>query len=155
MKQMRVWGRRAALGCAAALLAAGWAAGQERVPAAKPQRAGLYSAEKEITLLGTVTAYTPSSKTAPMGPRVTLQTAAGSVEVHLGDARFLQANHFTIQTGDTLRIIGESVTIGGAPVMLARIVQNGPKALAVRSKSGFPLTCCASGTTAETKGGAR
>ena len=155
MDKMRVWGRRAALGIAAMLLATGWAAGQERVLPAKPQRAGLYDADKEITLLGTVTAYTPSSKTAPMGPRVTLQTSTGTVDVHLGDARFLQANHFNIQTGDTLRIIGESVTMGGAPVMLARIVQNGPKALTVRSKSGFPLTCCASGAAAETKGGAR
>jgi ABC-type uncharacterized transport system YnjBCD ATPase subunit len=62
------------------------------------------------------------------------------VDVHLGDARLLAANHFTIQNGDSLRIIGENVAYGKGTIFVARIVQKGAQALAVRSVRGIPLS---------------
>ena len=107
-------------------------------PNAKAQ--AVYDVSRETTLVGTVTAYSPSGQTAPRGAHVTLQTSAGSVDVHLGDDRLLAANHFTIQPGDTLRIIGENVAFGPGVQFVARIVQNGTNALQVRSVRGIPLS---------------
>ncbi len=105
---------------------------------ASPSRS--YDVSRETTLVGTVLTYSSSSKSAPLGPRITVQTSAGVIDVHLGDARFLAARRFTIQPGDTVRIIGEDITFGGSTEFMARIVQKGTLALTVRTTKGFPIT---------------
>jgi hypothetical protein len=101
--------------------------------------------------VGTVLAYTPSSTTLPLGAHVTLQTTGGVMDVHLGNARLLTANHFDIQAGDTLRIIGENVAFGSAAPFLARIVQKGTQALTVRTERGIPVRYLAPGIGGESK----
>ena len=124
---------------AAALLAASVTlAQQQAVPAGNHPAA--YDINREGTLVGTVTSYTAAASTAPFGARLTLQSGSGVVDVHLGDSRLLAANKFSIHTGDTLRIVGETVSIGSAAQFVARIVQNGNQAVAVRSTRGFPLS---------------
>ncbi len=108
-----------------------------------------YDVGCEVTLTGQVVAYPASSKVPPLGPHVTLQTSAGVMDVHLGDGRLLEANHMDIASGDTLRIIGESVTMGSSKQFVARIVQKGTQVVVVRSASGFPLSPAA----VKTKGG--
>jgi hypothetical protein len=123
---------------AAAMLLCGGARGQQKatVPAA---RAGEYDLKRESDVVGTVVTYTANSKTAPFGARATVQTSSGVIEVHLGDPRLLTANHFSIETGDTLRVVGETLTTGTASLFVARIVQKGTQALAVRTVRGFPI----------------
>ena len=111
----------------------------QQPPAAPATRAGEYDVKRESDVVGTVVAYAANSKTAPFGARATVQTSSGVIEVHLGDARLLAANHFSIATGDTLRIVGETLSAGNANLFVARIVQNGTRALAVRSARGFPI----------------
>jgi hypothetical protein len=109
-------------------------------PAAAPgARAGEYDVKRESDVVGTVVAYAASAKAAPFGARATVQTNSGVVEVHLGDPRLLAANHFSIETGDTLRIVGEPFITGNASLFVARIVQKGTQALAVRTARGFPI----------------
>ncbi|HKM81199.1 MAG TPA: hypothetical protein VJY15_09595 [Candidatus Acidoferrum sp.] len=124
--------------------------GQERA-SQTPVRSSAYDLKREGTLVGTVIAYTQFSTAPPLGAHVTLQTAGGVVDVHLGDGRFLTANHFTIQAGDTLRIIGENVAFGSAAPFLARIVQKGTQALAVRTERGIPVRYVAPKNGAESK----
>jgi hypothetical protein len=124
--------------------------GQEKAPQT-PVRSSGYDLKREGTLVGTVITYTESSTTPPLGAHVTLQTTGGVVDVHLGDARLLTANHFNIQAGDTLRIIGENVASGSAAPFLARIVQNGTQALAVRSERGIPVRHVAPKNSAASK----
>jgi hypothetical protein len=125
------------VGALAIALCAG-AFGQQP-PAAPATRAGEYDVKRESEVVGTVVAYAANSKTAPFGARVTVQTRSEVIEVHLGDARLLAANHFSIATGDTLRIVGETLSAGNANLFVARIVQKGTRALAVRSARGFPI----------------
>ena len=116
----------------------GLARGQQ--PAAAPAtRSGEYDVKRESDVVGTVVAYAANSKTAPFGARATVQTSSGVIEVHLGDARLLAANHFSIETGDTLRIVGESLATGNTNMFVARIVQKGTQALEVRTARGFPI----------------
>jgi len=126
------------------------AMGQERAPQT-PVRSSGYDLKREGTLVGTVITYTESSTTPPLGAHVTLQTTGGVVDVHLGNARLLTANHFSIQAGDTLRIIGENVASGTTSTFLARIVQKGTQALAVRSERGIPVRYAAPKNSAGSK----
>jgi len=126
------------------------AVGQERTPQT-PVRFSGYDLNREGTIVGTVVAYTDFSTTPPPGAHVTLQTTGGVVDVHLGDARLLDAGHISIQTGDTLRIIGENVTFAGTTHFLARIVQKGTQAVAVRSERGLPVRYLAPKNNGESK----
>jgi hypothetical protein len=115
------------------------APGQETSSVATGVDLTVYDVKREVTLSGTVQDFIPYAQTAPLGAHVKLQTSAGIVDVHLGDARFLAANQFGIWTGDTLRTIGEPVAYRGSTQFVARIVQKGTRALAVRSVRGIPL----------------
>ena len=95
-----------------------------------------YDLRRETNLVGTVVSFEPYSKTAPYGALLILQASFGVLEVHLGDARLLSANHFTIQSGDTLRIVGEPLSAHQATYFVARIVQKGTQALALRTPQG-------------------
>ena len=115
-------------------------AARAQQPATVPApRTGEYDVKRETDVVGTVVAYAANSKTAPFGARATVQTSSGVMEVHLGDARLLAANHFSIETGDTLRIVGETLPTGNTNLFVARIVQKGTQALAVRTARGFPI----------------
>jgi hypothetical protein len=130
-------------------------AAQQQTPAHSPA----YDSAREVTLVGTVVSYHSSVDKPPLGTHLTLNTSAGPVDVHLGDARFLNANHFQIQTGDSVRIIGENVAYGGSTQFLARLIQKGAQALVLRSVRGTPLSYAAprknAANTTTPQGGAR
>ena len=123
---------------AATIFCCGGARAQQQ--ATEPaMRTGEYDVERERNVVGTVVTYTANSKAAPFGARATVQTGSGVIEVHLGDSRLLAANHFSIETGDTLRVVGENMATGSASLFVARIVQKGTQALAIRTARGFPI----------------
>lgn len=124
----------------AAGLISGAAYAQEKMPAKSQDELAAYDLTRETTRIGTVQSYTSAAQVAPLGAHVTLETSGGLLDVHLGDARLLAANKFTIQSGDTLRIIGEIVSSGNRTQFVARMVQKGTQVLAVRSVRGIPLS---------------
>jgi hypothetical protein len=113
------------------------------------QRLQSYDPSREGSLLGTVVKYETASTVPPLGAHVLLQTASGQVDVHLGNARVLQANHFELNPGDSLRIVGESLAFGDGTIFTARIVQKGTQAVAVRNTKGFLLTAASALTPAQ------
>jgi len=98
-----------------------------------------YDLGREVSLLGTVVKYDPASTVPPIGAHVLVQTGSGQVDVHLGNARILQANELTLNAGDNVRIVGETLALGDGTYFAARIVQKGLQAVAVRNSRGFPL----------------
>jgi hypothetical protein len=108
-----------------------------------------YNANREISLVGTVVKYETNSAIPPIGAHLTLQTASGSVDVHVGNAKVLQAGHLTLRSGDSVRIVGEPMALGGGTYFAARIVQKGTVAVAVRNATGLPLTPASALTPAE------
>lgn len=123
--------------CAVLLFSASVAAQQKTQSA--PQQMRSYDVSREVSLQGTVVSFAENSSTAPLGPHVVIQTASGQVDVHLGDARLLKANRFTLVAGDSVRVIGESVPYGAGSQFFARVVQKGSQTLVLRSSRGFPL----------------
>src|SRR5260370_32672779 len=129
---------------------------------AKPV-SGTYDIAKDVSLQGTVLSFTENSQTAPIGAHVLLQTAAGNVDVHLGDARLLHLAKLNITQGASVRFVGQMTSIGTNQIFLARLVQVGAQVVAVRSDHGLPLSAAGlrankallASAQAEPKGGAR
>jgi hypothetical protein len=123
--------------CVCLLLAT--AASAQQSARTVPQRDQAYDMSRETALTGTVVKYTESSSAPPLGAHATVQTSGGLVDVHLGNVRLLNANHFSLASGDNVRIVGENVASGKSLQFVARIIQKGNQTLVVRSTRGFPL----------------
>lgn len=124
---------------AGALLLCGAAEAQRsRSGTALKANSSVYDLNKEESVQGTVVNFTEKSSVAPFGAHAIVQTATGQVEVHLGDARFLKQNNFSLVAGSSVRFLGVTRTIGASNVFLARLVQVGTNVLAVRSTTGIP-----------------
>jgi hypothetical protein len=107
---------------------------------ADTQQLRTYSVSRESSLLGTVVKFESASSTLPMGAHLTLQTSSGPIDVHLGDAKVLRAGHLELNPGDSVRIVGEPLTLGDSTYLAARIVQKGAQVVAVRNTRGFLTT---------------
>jgi hypothetical protein len=141
----------AALLGAAMLLASTLSAQQKRPLAATraETRAEAYDQARETLVQGTVLSYTENSAVPPIGAHVTVQTAGGAVDVHLGPASLLQANHFSLAAGDSVRFVGVSIATDKGNIFLARTAQKGNQLIAIRSLRGFLLAGAAARTTAQ------
>jgi len=115
-------------------------AGAQQTKQADLRTLQFYDLGREGSLIGTVVKYETASKLPPIGAHVLVQTASGRVDVHLGNARVLRANHFELNPGDSIRIIGENLAFGDNTIFAARIVQKGTQAVAVRNAKGFLTT---------------
>jgi len=114
-------------------------AGAQQRGAVVASRPTAYDAARESILQGTVVSYTEDSSRAPLGAHVTVQTVSGTVDAHLGPASDLRSNHFSLATGESVRLVGVSVPTRGGNVFLARTAQHGAQAIAVRSPNGSLL----------------
>jgi len=123
---------------AGALLLPLIAAPQQKSAAIAPKNQG-YELVRETSLQGTVVTYNASSAVAPLGPHLIVQTSSGTLDVHLGNAKLLETNHFTLAAGDSVRIVGENLPFGGGTQFVARIIQKGNQSLVLRSVRGLPL----------------
>jgi hypothetical protein len=108
-----------------------------------------YTANRETSLVGTVVKYETNSAILPMGAHVTLQTPSGPVDVHLGNAKVLEAARLEMNPGDNVRVVGELMSLGDGTYFAARIVQKGALAVAVRNARGLPLTSASTSTPAQ------
>jgi hypothetical protein len=98
-----------------------------------------YDPGREVSVQGSVVSYSETSSTAPFGAHVTLQTASGVLDVHLGDPRLLASKNLTLEAGDAVRVVGEKVSFGASTQFVARLVQKGNQAVMLRSARGLPL----------------
>jgi hypothetical protein len=130
--------RIATLFAAAALCCSTAALAQEQLKTATARDSD-YSVARESNLHGTVVKYTAMSATAPAGAHVELQTSSGVVDVHLGNAHLLSANHLSLDPGDSVTIVGENLPFGGGTFYAARVIHKGALSVTLRSKNGIPL----------------
>lgn len=128
-------------------LAMGVSAQQRSAPVSS--RMSAYNRSREAVVQGTVLSYTEDSGRAPGGAHVTVQTLAGPVDVQLGPASYLHASNFSLVPGESVRLLGASISVNEGNVFLARIVQKGGQTITIRSPRGFPLASHASRTLFE------
>ncbi len=103
-------------------------------------RSFAYNATQETMIEGTVLSYSAESATPPMGAHVALQTASGTMDVHLGATSYLEANHFSLAKGDSVRVVGVNSATRQGSVFLVRVIQKGGQSLALRTARGTPLS---------------
>ena len=137
MKRLLVGSFSLSLLCTAFLFAM-LASAQQKAQTVSP-RTPAYDMGRELSVQGTAVSFTKNSNVPPLGPHVVLQISSGSLDIHLGNARVLEANRFTLTPGDTVRVIGENVNLSGKTQFVARLIQKGNQALLLRSPLGFPL----------------
>jgi hypothetical protein len=116
-----------------------WAQQLADRPRQPAMRTLAYDATQETVVDGTVLSYTAESATPPIGAHLVLQTAAGAIDVNLGAARFLQANNFSLATGDSVRVVGVSSETRQGAIFLVRVIQKGGQSLVLRTANGAPL----------------
>ena len=136
-----------ALGIALALCISANAQEATKQPDAQQLRS--YNVSRESFLLGTVVKFESASSTLPMGAHLTVQTSSGPIDVHLGNAKVLQASHLELNPGDSVRIVGELLALGDGTYFAARVVQKGAQAVAVRNTKGFVLSPASTMTPAQ------
>lgn len=96
-----------------------------------------YDVASEVTVRGQVTDIHESKlRTDHPGLHLMLQTETGAVEVHACPVRFLRELEFTIETGDTLSVVGSQPRKGS--VIVAREITKGQMGLILRDKNGVP-----------------
>jgi hypothetical protein len=132
---------RMCLGIAAfacALVAVAFAGAQQQSSAVSPTNS-FYDVSRETVLQGKVLSFTAESAVPPIGAHVSIQTVYGPVDVHVGSARLLDHNGFTLTAGDSVRITGEVISFGQNSTFAARIIENGTQSVTVRNTKGQVL----------------
>lgn len=114
-------------------------AGAQQKASSSTSQARAYDLHREVSLTGTVLEYKATAVAPPLGAHITLQTSSGIIDVHLGNPRLLAANHFSLATGDSLRIYGENLNGAQGAQFVARVVQKGTQSITLRSLQGIPL----------------
>jgi hypothetical protein len=112
----------------------------QQIPQIAGHRTGAaYDVARESVISGKIMQYSATSTTPPLGAHISLQTSSGTIEVHAGNAKVIQASNISLQAGDSVSITGETVAFGSGNVFVARVIQKGSQSVAVRSKNGVPL----------------
>jgi hypothetical protein len=122
------------------------AEGQQIQQIAGHRAGAAYDTARESVISGKIMQYSSASTTPPLGAHISLQTGSGTIEVHAGNAKLIQASNISLQAGDSVSITGETVPFGNGSVFVARIIQKGSQSVTVRSKNGVPLLPTAVGT---------
>ena len=117
-----------------------WAQKLADRPRQAAARSLAYDRTQETVIEGTVLSYSAEAATPPMGAHVVLETAGGAIDVHLGAASYLQASHFSLAKGDSVRVVGVSSATRQGKVFLVRVIQKGGQSLALRTMKGAPLS---------------
>lgn len=124
---------------AGAFLLASLAGAQRNGNKTKAASASVYDLSKEQSVQGTIVKFVEKGDTAPTGAHALVQTASGTVDVHIGDGHLLKQKNISLAPGNTVRFVGMSQTSGTNTVFLARLVQVGSSVAAVRSTRGIPI----------------
>ena len=103
------------------------------------QGAALYDPAKEVTVKGVVTGVEefdcPVSR-GELGAHLVLQTADGTVQVHLAPSRVLRAQQLTFSVGDQVQVVGARVRLYGKDGLIAQEITRGNESYIFRDHEG-------------------
>jgi hypothetical protein len=71
-----------------------------------------------------------------VGSHLILDTAKGSVVIHLAPARVMRSQQLTFTTGDKLEIVGAKFRFGGRDGLIAREITRGSETYVLRDPEG-------------------
>ncbi len=98
-----------------------------------------YDPKTETTLTGTVDDVQQlTGRRGFAGTHLILNTATGTLEVHLGPSSYIDAQKISFAKGDRIEVVGSKVKIGAADALIARQVTKDGKTLTLRDAQGVP-----------------
>ena len=104
-----------------------------------------YDAQTEQTVEGVI--ETIEGQPSPLmlaGAHLTLLTATGKLDVHLGPVEPRNDRTYGLRIGDRVEVTGSVIRFNGQPVLLARTVKHGDQVLTLRNRLGIPVASGAS-----------
>lgn len=108
-----------------------------RVKARGGSGAAMYDTAAETSVSGTL-ARPPAR--GRMGLYLSVQESSGEVvDVRLAPGRFLASQGLALEQGDVLEVTGSRITLGGAPLLIAREVTKQGRTVELRDRAGKPL----------------
>ena len=108
-------------------------------PGPGEQGAALYNVATESTVKGTVRAvedYTCPVSENEMGRHLRMQSATGTMEIHLAPARVMRSQKFSFSPGDQIEVLGSKVKVQGQESIIAREVTRGSESFFIRDREG-------------------
>ena len=107
---------------------------------AAPAVPRVYDATREAVVRGSITQTTSKPAAGlPMGLHLTVATAQGSVDVHMGPYFSSIAGEKGLIPGAVVRVTGVTMHLAAGDVFLARTVVVNGQTLTVRNENGFPV----------------
>jgi len=107
---------------------------------AAPAVPRVYDATREVVVRGSITQTTTKPAAGlPMGLHLTVATAQGNVDVHMGPYFSSLASEKGLIPGAVVQVTGVSVHLAAGDVFLARTVVVNGQTLTVRNANGFPV----------------
>lgn len=99
-----------------------------------------YDPATEMTLTGTVEEVKDHAHSGgrQVGIHLSVKSASGVFDVHLGPASFLKKEGAAYTKGDVVEVIGSKVPYEGGEAVIAREIKKGDKTLVLRNKRGIP-----------------
>jgi hypothetical protein len=116
----------------------------------------IYDLSKEIKFQGTIDKIQSSTSGSPMGTHLLVLTRQGMVDVHLGASAAVSPKNLGLSVGESIDVTGMMATVGGNPVLLARILTTSNHIYMLRNERGVPIRSltprAASSSTSSEKG---
>jgi hypothetical protein len=99
-------------------------------------RMGQYNKASEVVVTGTIQSIQTEDGTSslPRGTYLTLLSPPLTLNVQMG---LFGAASIPFKAGDSVSVTGSLMTVNGAQILLARLVQSSTHSITVRSKHGF------------------
>lgn len=101
--------------------------------------APVYRLAKEIKIQGAIAKIEPIGAGSAAGTHIQVQTAEGTVDVHLGVSPAVTADSLGLTAGQAVSIIGMMAHVGGNPLLLARILTTPTHIFILRNEHGLPV----------------
>jgi hypothetical protein len=98
-----------------------------------------YDLNKEIKIDGTIDKIESNSNGGPIGTHLVVISAQGVVDVHLGASAAVTAKNLGLTVGESIHVTGMMASIGGNPVLLARILTTSDHIYMLRNEHGAPI----------------
>lgn len=103
------------------------------------QGAALYNVASETTVKGVVRGvedFTCPVSESEIGRHLRLQTANGTMQIHLAPARVMRSQNFSFSPGDQIEVLGSKVKVQGQESMMAREITRGNESFFIRDREG-------------------
>jgi hypothetical protein len=98
-----------------------------------------YDLSKEVKVEGTIEKIDGFGTSGPIGTHILIETAAGSVDAHLGFGSAVSAKRLGISVGQNVTVIGMMETVGNSSVLMARILTTPSHIFVLRNEHGIPI----------------